>query len=173
ALFEEPTVEAFAQRIEEARASAAGAPAPLPPILPVPRVGDPPLSFAQQRLWFLDRLAPDNPFYNISGAVRLTGALDAAALRPAFQEIVRRHETLRTAFRLAGDGRPVQAIEARLEFPVPLLDLAAVPAERLENELGRLLRDEAGRPFDLARSPLVRASLIRCAAREHTLLVSL
>ena len=65
----------------------------------MPRTGEPPLSFAQQRLWFLDRLAPDNAFYNVFGAVRMTGELDVAALRRAFQEIVRRHESLRTTFR--------------------------------------------------------------------------
>ncbi|MGH3847239.1 MAG: amino acid adenylation domain-containing protein, partial [Pseudonocardiaceae bacterium] len=100
ALFEAPTVEAFARRIIAARE---GESAAAPSLVPLPRAGDPPLSFAQQRLWFLDRLAPDNPFYNVFGAVRLAGALEVEALRRAFQEVVRRHETLRTTFRLV-DG---------------------------------------------------------------------
>jgi hypothetical protein len=79
------------------------------PIRPVPRDRELPLSFAQQRLWFLDRLAPDNPFYNMFGAVRLTGALDLDALRGAFREIVRRHEALRTSFQ-PGERGPAQVI---------------------------------------------------------------
>jgi amino acid adenylation domain-containing protein len=165
ALFEAPTVEELAARI----ASEGGAPS-LPPIVPLPRAGDPPLSFAQQRLWFLDRLAPDNPFYNLYGAVRLTGALDVPALERAFQEIVGRHETLRTTFRLVA-GRPVQSIAAELPFSVPVIDLSGVTGGG--GELQRLSAEETGRPFDLARGPLIRAFLFRLGAGEHTLLLNL
>jgi pristinamycin I synthase-3/4 len=167
ALFESPSLAELAARIELERS-----PVPAPPILPRSqendsRAIDPPLSFAQQRLWFLDQLAPGNPFYNVSGMVRLTGLLDVAALRQAFQEIIRRHESLRTTFR-AGGGDPVQVIAPEADLPVPLIDLAASGGE-----LERLTGEEAWRPFDLARGPLVRAQLIRLGAREHSLLVSL
>jgi amino acid adenylation domain-containing protein len=141
-------------------------------ILRVPRDRDLPLSFAQQRLWFLDRLAPDNPFYNMFGAVRLTGALDLDALRGAFRAIVHRHEALRTSFQ-PGERGPVQVIAPPPAFEVPLVDLEGLAEGARQRELARLSGDEARRPFHLARGPLVRAALLRIAAREHTLLVNL
>jgi amino acid adenylation domain-containing protein len=174
--FEAPTVAALAARIDLERLGAhASTP---PPIVPVPRTADLPLSFAQQRLWFLDRLAPDNPFYNMFGAVRLSGHLDLAALRRAFREIVRRHEALRTTFH-PGDGRPVQVIAPAPAFDVPLVDLmdlrnlAGLGENLLRLELTRLSSGEALRPFDLARGPLFRAGLLRLAEQEHTLLINL
>ncbi len=169
AFFEAPTVTALAARIDGERR---GEPAPPSPILRVPRDRDLPLSFAQQRLWFLDRLAPDNPFYNMFGAVRLTGALDLDALRGAFREIVRRHEALRTTFQ-PGEHGPVQGIAPATSFEVPRVDLEGLAEDLRRRELARLSGDEALRPFDLARGPLVRAALLRSAAREHTLLVNL
>jgi amino acid adenylation domain-containing protein len=163
ALFEAPTVAALAARVGLAAGPLA------PPLVPQPRTGDLPLSFAQQRLWFLDRLAPDNPFYNMFTVVRLSGALDRAALQQAFQEIVRRHEALRTTFRLAG-GRPVQVIDPAPSFEAPLVDLTGLPAAG--PELARLADEESQRPFDLSRGPLLRASLVRLGAAEHTLLVN-
>ncbi|HEX5717560.1 MAG TPA: condensation domain-containing protein, partial [Thermoanaerobaculia bacterium] len=166
ALFEAPTVAELAARIrQEGRGPAA-------PLVSVSREGDLPLSFAQQRLWFLHRLAPDNPFYNVYSALRLSGPLDVEALQSAFREIVRRHETLRTSFRLAG-GRPVQAIDPRPSFQVSLVALDALAEEILQAELTRLSSAEAQRPFDLSRGPLLRAVLIRQRAREHTLLVNI
>jgi amino acid adenylation domain-containing protein len=178
-LFEAPTVAELAARIDQ-EGRGAGTPAP-PPIVPVPRSGNLPLSFAQQRLWFLDRLAPDNPFYNVPGAVRLTGNLDVlhiGALRRTFREIVRRHEALRTTFPLM-DGQPIQAIAPVPGSLVPVIDLeipglgSGLSEETLRAELARLSREEALRPFDLARGPLFRAHLIRLGAREHTLLINL
>ncbi|MFL6291049.1 MAG: amino acid adenylation domain-containing protein [Thermoanaerobaculia bacterium] len=169
AFFEAPTVTALAARIDGERRGEHAQPSP---ILPVPRDRDLPLSFAQQRLWFLDRLAPDNPFYNMFGAVRLTGALDLDALRGAFREIVRRHEALRTTFE-PGSGGPVQVIAPPPALDVPLVDLEGLADDVRRRELARLSADEARRPFNLARGPLVRAALLRIAAREHTLLVNL
>ena len=170
-IFESPTVAALAERVASLREGPS-----VPPIRPVPRTGDLPLSFAQQRLWFLDRLAPDNPFYNIFGAVRLTGALDVEALRRTFREIVRRHEALRTTFRVV-DGHPIQAIAPMLGFEVPLINLHGflseqTATERVRAELARLSIEERLRPFNLARGPLVRAYLVRLAPREHTLLLN-
>src|SRR5216110_184315 len=90
-----------------------------------------PLSFAQQRLWFLDQLEPGNPFYNIAAAVRLVGALDVAALRRCFNEIVRRHEALRTRFESI-DGTPVQVIADALVLALELTDLGELPAGERE-----------------------------------------
>ncbi|HLL46877.1 MAG TPA: amino acid adenylation domain-containing protein, partial [Longimicrobiaceae bacterium] len=104
-LFEAPTVAALAERVEAALPDAVA----VPPILPAPRDGDVPLSFAQERLWFLDHLEPGSPFYNVPGALRLRGPLDAAALEWAFGEIVGRHEALRTVFPSRG-GRAVQTV---------------------------------------------------------------
>ncbi|HZF12136.1 MAG TPA: amino acid adenylation domain-containing protein [Thermoanaerobaculia bacterium] len=170
-IFEAPTVAALAEKIAELREGPSA-----PRILPMPRRGDLPLSFAQQRLWFLDRLAPGNPFYNMFSAVRLIGILDVDALRRTFQKIVWRHEALRTTFSLAGD-HPSQVIAPLQGFEVPLVDLkglaTAVPEELWRAELARLSNAESRRPFDLARGPLFRVCLVRLAAREHTLLVNL
>src|SRR5206468_1778360 len=97
---------------------------------------DLPLSFSQERLWFLDRLQPGSPAYNIPAAVRLAGALDGAALRRALAEVVRRHEALRTTFAVGRSG-PVQTIAARLAPAVPAVDLGALPAARREAEVRR------------------------------------
>ncbi|HEY3481421.1 MAG TPA: condensation domain-containing protein, partial [Streptomyces sp.] len=164
ALFEAPTVAAFAARVETARRS--GAP-PLPPLTPVERQAEPPLSFSQERLWFLDQLEPGSAVYHIPAALRLQGELDAAALERAFAGLVARHEALRTAFPAVA-GRPVQRIAPAAPFTLPLIDLAAGP-----DALERLVREEARRPFDLARGPLLRATLVRLGPAEHVLLVTL
>src|SRR5262249_29166646 len=126
ALFDAPTVAGMAEEIERIRL-ATDAPR-LPPILPVPRHRALPFSFAQQRLWFVDQLAPGNPFYNVPLAVRLWGALDVAALEKALSEIVRRHEVLRTTFETV-EGRPVQVIAQTMRPTLPLEDLRALPEE--------------------------------------------
>ncbi len=170
ALFEAPTVAELAVRIGQEGIGRIGS---IGRIDPRPSgAGDLPLSFAQQRLWFLDRLAPDNPFYNVFNPLRLSGALDVAALRRAFREIVLRHEGLRTTFPETA-GRPRQVIDPAAEFLLPLVDLAGLTGNEGRSELTGLLRAEALRPFQLARGPLFRATLIRHAPREHTLLVNL
>src|SRR4029077_1027137 len=105
ALFEEPSVAGFARRVE---AALQGGETPAPPIVRVPRDRPLPLSFAQQRLWFLDRLEPGRAVYNVPMAVRLRGRLDVAALAAAFAGVARRHEVLRTVYRQAADGSAVQ-----------------------------------------------------------------
>jgi myxalamid-type nonribosomal peptide synthetase MxaA len=121
-----------------------------------------PLSFAQQRLWFLDRLEPDSPFYNIPVALRLTGYLNVAALTQSFNEIVRRHEILRTVFEIEEGGEPVQHILPSLALAVERIDLTVVPQDRAV-DWQRRCRDEAGKPFDLCQGPLIRASLLMLA----------
>jgi amino acid adenylation domain-containing protein len=168
-LFEAPTVAALARWIAPALTGERDG--GVPAIGRANREERLELSFAQSRLWFLDRLVPDNPFYNMFAEVRLSGELDLAALRAAFQEIVRRHEALRTTFRLA-EGTPVQVIAEPAGFAVPTIDLERLPEERVSGEQGRLAQGESLRPFDLARGPLFRAALIRRSAREHTLLLN-
>ncbi len=125
-----------------------------------------PLSFAQERLWFLDQLDPGSAGYNLTTALRFTGSLDAAALARGLDEIVRRHGSLRTTF--AGlDGRPAQVVHAAVELQHPLIDLGALPEAPRAAELRRLAAAEASRGFDLARGPLLRAVLLRLSEREH------
>jgi hypothetical protein len=138
----------------------------------VGRGGHLPASFAQARLWFLDQWEPGSPAYNIAAAVRLAGPLFAPALARALNEIVRRHEALRTRF-AAVDGQPVQVIAPRLEVPLPVVDLGALPESEREPEARRRAREEALRPFDLAHGPLLRASLLRLGDREHVVLLTM
>jgi amino acid adenylation domain-containing protein len=172
-VFSEPTLAALAVRIAELSGASE-----VPPLLPVPRIGDLPASFAQERLWFLDRLDPGSALYNVPAALRLEGRLDVAALAWALGETVRRHEALRTTFP-AVDGRPVQVIHpepAGAGVEIPVADLRALPGGiggPRERELGRLVAFEARRPFDLARGPLLRAAVVRLAERDSALLVTL
>src|SRR6185295_4202271 len=171
AVFEEPTLGGLAATVERAQRDQAGL-TPPPPIAAVPREGTLPLSFSQQRLWFLDQLEPGSFAYNLAGALRLAGPLDVAALARVLDEIVRRHESLRTTF-AGGDGEPVQVVAAPAPFPLPVVDLAGLPAARREAEAARLAAAEAQRPFDLHRGPLLRMSLLRLAAWEHVLVTAM
>ncbi|HEX3529757.1 MAG TPA: non-ribosomal peptide synthase/polyketide synthase, partial [Thermoanaerobaculia bacterium] len=167
ALFETPTVEALAVRLA---GEAPGAPAA--PLVPVPRNGDLPASFAQERLWFLDQLEPASPLYNVAGAWLLSGPLDPAALERSLAAIVERHEALRTTF-AAVDGRPVQVVHAGMPVGLPLADLGGLPAAARAGELARRVAAAARRPFDLTRGPLLRVCLVRLESAEHALLVSM
>jgi amino acid adenylation domain-containing protein len=170
ALFASPTVAGMAVQVVELRRSAAGMAAP--PILPVSRDEALPLSFAQQRLWFLDQLEPNSPFYNNPVALRLSGGLDVAALERSLNEIVRRHETLRTTF-AAVDGRPVQVIAPALSVSLPVTDLRDLPETEREAEALRLATEEARRPFSLAHGPLLRFGLLRMADEEYIALLTM
>lgn len=119
-----------------------------------------PLSFAQQRLWFLDQLAPGSAAYNLPRAVRLLGILDVSALQRSLDVIVSRHETLRTTFSMV-DGHPVQVIRPALQIPLSRVDLIADPEAASESALHNVLNEEAARPFDPEESPLLRAVLER------------
>ncbi|MET0395816.1 MAG: amino acid adenylation domain-containing protein, partial [Longimicrobiaceae bacterium] len=169
ALFEEPTIAGLAGHVETLLSDGAGA---APPIGRVSREGALPPSFAQQRLWLVDRLEPGSPAYNMPGALRLRGAVDVAALRAALGALARRHESLRTTFEERG-GAPVQVIHPPAPVPLPLADLRVLTAERREAEAERLAAEEALRPFDLARGPLLRSALVRLGDAEHVLLITL
>jgi amino acid adenylation domain-containing protein len=170
ALFEAPTVEALATRIEEERGAGAGLLAP--PIVPAPRGRDLPLSFAQQRLWFLNQLEPGSPAYNLPAVLRLRGPLDPTALAAAVAGVVARHESLRTAF-VVETGEPVQVIRPAAPLPLPCVDLSALPPAAGAAEGGALAHAEVRRPFDLASGEPLRALLVRLAAEEHLLAFTL
>nr|MCU0507748.1 amino acid adenylation domain-containing protein [Anaerolineae bacterium] len=131
-----------------------------------------PMSFGQQRMWFLDQFQPGSAFYNIPSAIRLTGELNVTALRRALNEIVARHEALRTTFATV-DGRPSQLIAPSLTLDAPLIDLSSLPVAERETEAMRLAREEARGPFDLRRGPLLRAKLIRLGPAEHLALITM
>ncbi|HYG65509.1 MAG TPA: amino acid adenylation domain-containing protein, partial [Thermoanaerobaculia bacterium] len=161
ALFEEPTVADLAAVI------ARTAREELPPVEPAQRDRPLPLSFAQERLWFLDRFEPGSAAYNMPAAVRLTGRLGVPAFAAALGEIARRHEALRTTFGTGADGAPVQEIAPWEPLPLPVLDLSGLPSAVREEEARRLAVEEARRPFDLARGPVLRGGLVRLGEVEH------
>ncbi len=171
ALFETPTVAALAPRVDAAMRAGQGL--QVPPLVPVARDAGPmPLSFPQQRLWFLDQLTPGSALYNIPMALRLEGTLDVAALEYAFEELIRRHESLRTTFLLTGEQVLQVFAPAAQAWPLGVVDLCQLPEGSLEPEVRRLASEEAMRPFDLARGPLFRSTLLRLDAQQHVLLVT-
>src|SRR5437660_1665332 len=131
-----------------------------------------PLSFAQQRLWFLEQLEPDGCVYNIPAAVRLVGPLDVGALREALAALVTRHEALRTTFVVRGEV-PVQVVAERWALELPLTDLSAAPAGEREAELARVLRAEARRPFNLGADLMLRGLLVRLGEQDHVVLLTM
>jgi alpha-ketoglutarate-dependent taurine dioxygenase/acyl carrier protein len=169
-LFESPTIAELAKSIEATMK--AGQKLKAPPILPVPRDGKLPLSFAQERLWLVDRLEPNNTAYNMPAALRLVGSLNIAALEQSFNEIVRRHEVLRTTFTEV-DGQPVQVIAPSLTLKIPVVDLQALPETERDAEVLRLAAKETQLPFDLARGPLLRVTLLILGLSEHVLLLTM
>jgi len=168
ALFEEPTVRGLVPRIAESRG------AELPPLVRLRRDAPLPLSFAQRRMWLLDRLEPEGrAAYAIPMAARVRGPLDFEALAASIHELVRRHEPLRTVFHTGEDGEPVQIVrpmDAAAPVPVERLDLRAVSEGERETAVPRALVARALAPFDLAEGPLLRVALVRLADDEHVLL---
>ncbi len=173
ALFQAPTVAGLAQLLAEK-----GVANSAPSTAIQARTGSGParLSFAQERLWFLDQLEPGNPFYNVPLALRLRGALDVDVLERSLNEVVRRHEVLRARF-VAEGGSPVQIVRDADDCAVRLaertIDLQALPADARATRVDVLAREEAARPFDLAGDPLFRATLLRLAPDEAVLLVTM
>lgn len=162
-LFEAPTLGGTAKRLEALVKQQRGL--QTPPLVRVSRDGELPLSFAQQRLWFLDQLQPNSSGYNNAGALRLRGPLNVAALEKTLNEIFRRHEILRTSFR-ATRGNPAQVIAPHVNIKLPLIDADELEALHLINE-------ESRRPFDLASGPLWRMNLYRLGVEDHLLAVTM
>ncbi|MEG4966340.1 amino acid adenylation domain-containing protein [Microcoleus sp. B6-A1] len=142
------------------------------PIVPMGRDGNLPLSFAQQRLWFLDQLVPNNPFYNVPAALRLTGSLNFSALQQTFNEIVRRHEALRTTLAVVS-GQPVQRIAAAFHLPINVVDLRSLPKESRQTEANRLTAQEAQRSFNLSNDLLLRVTLLQLDDAEYLLMLNM
>ncbi|MEW6735066.1 MAG: amino acid adenylation domain-containing protein, partial [Acidobacteriota bacterium] len=170
ALFESPTVAGLAEQIDKLQSIWQGQ--LRSPIEPITRNGELSLSFAQQRLWFIDRLVPNSSAYNMPGAVRLIGMLDLIVLARSLNEIVRRHEILRTVFP-ESNGAPIQLINAAEILILPLIDLQLLTAQVGETETLRLAIAQAQQPFDLAQGPLLRVCLLQLDSREHVLLVTM
>ncbi|HEU4884058.1 MAG TPA: amino acid adenylation domain-containing protein, partial [Longimicrobium sp.] len=164
ALFAAPTLAGLAAQVEDARAAADGAER-IPPIQPLAATAEPPLSFAQERMWFLDRFSAGTGAYNVPAVLELAGSVDPEALRGALETLVARHEALRTRI-VEHDGRPVQQIAAAGSFALPVAEVA-------EEELDARLDEEARRPFDLSRDLPIRAALFRTAADAHVLIVTI
>ncbi len=165
-LWQNPTVAGMAAEASRKQA------VPAAPIQLISREGELPLSFAQARMWFFDQLEPENPAFNRPVALRLTGKLNVAALEQSLNEIVRRHEVLRASFPAVG-GVPVGAIAPNLSLSLPVTDISDLPDRERKVEAERRVAEDAQRPFDLARGPLVRASLLRLSSEEHRLLLTM
>lgn len=131
-----------------------------------------PLSFAQQRLWFLDQLEPGSAAYNLPRAIHLTGLLNAAALEQSFNEIVRRHETLRTTFETV-DGQPIQIIAPAFALTLPVVNLQELSESEREQKVRQLATEEAQRPFSLNKGPLLRVTLLQLSQVKHIVLLTL
>jgi natural product biosynthesis luciferase-like monooxygenase protein/amino acid adenylation domain-containing protein/FkbM family methyltransferase len=169
-LFERPTVAEFARALE---AALRREPEPHPlPLVPITGTAEKPMSYAQQRLWFLDQMQPGSAFYNLPGAIRLTGELDLTALERGLQEVVRRHEVLRLGFDSV-EGRPVPASGPQAHLHLPVTSLENFPEDEREEEARRILLEEAERPFDLAKGPMLRVQLLRLVPQSHLLLVTM
>ncbi|MBZ9779960.1 amino acid adenylation domain-containing protein [Pseudomonas sp. REP124] len=170
-LFEGGTLEQLAQAVDRQREAQNGLDSESE-IVPVPRDQMLPLSFAQQRLWFLDRFEGPSAAYNMGSVVRLRGALDIAALQAALQSVLERHESLRTAFQLKGD-QPVQVISPAPTVDLTPTDLSALAGDAQMQALQRLIDEQAARAFDLQQAPMLRASLLRLGQDDHVLQVVL
>jgi len=170
AVFENPTVAELAAAITAA--GRAGSGVSLPPVVPGSRAGAMPLSYAQQRLWLLDRMEPGNPNYNYPGGLRLSGGLNVSALNHGVNEIVRRHDVLRATFS-DHDGTPVQTIVPPRPASLPIVDLGSLTSEERERTIGQLAEAEAKRPFDLAQDPLLRITLLQLGEQENVILFNM
>jgi acyl carrier protein len=169
ALFESPTVRGLAIIVETIQRGNRGFVPP--PIAPVSRGAALPLSIAQQRLWILDQMEPNSPLYNVPRAIRMTGTLNEEALERALNGIVQRHEVLRTTYRVQNDG-PVQVIAPEMRVPFQVVDLGLLPPADREQEAHRIIQEECGKAFDLARDEMIRATLLKLDGQEHILFLN-
>jgi amino acid adenylation domain-containing protein len=169
-LFEAPTVAGLARQIEQELLKDEGIE------IPPPRAGvrpdEIPLSFAQQRLWFMDQLEPGSVAYLTPRALHFSGDLSAEALEQSLEGLIQRHESLRTTFEERA-GRPVQVIHPAQRFTLPVIDLQGLQPVKREAEIRSLASQEALRPCDLAKGPLLRVYLLRQETQEHVVLLTL
>jgi acyl carrier protein len=168
--FEAPTVAGLSALIADAQKGAHNGKAP--PLTRSSRDSEAPASFAQSRLWFLDQLEPGCPFYNLPLAVRVGGRLDVRVLRESLNEIIKRHEVLRTTFAMV-EGRPVQLIAETLAISVPVVDLSELHEQARENEARRLTAVEVSQAFDLAKGPLMRVCVFEFGPYDHEVIITM
>ena len=168
-LFELPTVAALAEHIDGLRREQRGL--STPPIVATPRVGPAPLSFSQQRLWFLHQLNPDLTAYNIPAVFQIKGPLGIAALERALNEVVNRHEVLRTRITEC-DGQPRQEIVSPMALTLPVINLAHLPEELIAAEVQRISTGDARHPYDLQEAPLMRVKLLKLKIHEQVLILN-
>ncbi|MGI2909660.1 condensation domain-containing protein, partial [Tolypothrix sp. VBCCA 56010] len=166
-LFELPTVAALAEYIATVQQTGQQRQTP---IVRVPRQPEMPVSFAQQRLWFLQQFEPESGFYNIPVAMRFQGQLNVAALEQSLNQIINRHEALRTNF-IQVNGQPMQVIASSSTLPLAVYDLQQLEPTGREIACRQLIIEEAAQPFDLASDLLMRASLFQLTEKEHVLLL--
>ncbi|HEX5083581.1 MAG TPA: amino acid adenylation domain-containing protein, partial [Blastocatellia bacterium] len=170
ALFEDPTVAALTRRVEQAKGPQKVS---LPRIAAVDRSGALPVSFAQERLWFLELMQPGSSLFNMSAAMRLDGDLNIDALGYSLNQVVRRHEILSAGFAIK-DGQPVVALpENPAELPLPVVAIESAPEAEQEAEVMRLAREESHTGFDFMQGPLIRARLLRLNTESHVLLITI
>ncbi|MEL4897612.1 amino acid adenylation domain-containing protein [Crocosphaera sp. Alani8] len=165
-LFEKPTIRSLSKVIEGEEKQE------IVSLKKIERSGELPLSFAQQRQWFLAQLEPDSPFYNIAIALRFKGSLNIVALTHSFQEVMKRHEVLRTGF-ITQDGKPNIAITDTTNLSIPVIDLSLIPLEKQEETITKLSQEEAQKPFNIESCPLLRVKLLRLTEEEHILLLTM
>ncbi|HEX7773007.1 MAG TPA: condensation domain-containing protein, partial [Pyrinomonadaceae bacterium] len=165
-IFESSTIAQLAQRIDSAERRTQSS--PLPPIRVMERPDELPLAYSQERIWFLQQLVPESRAYHFQATFRFKGRLDIPALEKSLNEMVKRHEIIRTTFPEIA-GRPRQVIHPPQQIPLPVVNLEAWPPSRKEEELQQLIQEEILKPFDLARLPLMRWMLYRLDEHEHLL----
>ncbi|MEC3420879.1 amino acid adenylation domain-containing protein, partial [Bacillus cereus] len=169
-LFEYSTVEALSKRIDQLRKGSEKR--EIPPLMPMERGGNIPLSYAQQRLWFIDQFAPNSALYNMPMACRLTGNWLPEALELGWNQLIERHESLRTVF-YEEDGHPMQQIQPYVFRPLLQMDLTKLSLEERERKLEQWIQTEVESPFDLEKGPLFRGKLIRISEEEWVLLCNM
>ncbi len=169
-LFAAPTIAGMAERIEQHRATSDDD--SIPHLVALDRTGPQPLSFSQERMWFLDQLEPDNPFYNLAAAVRVSGTFSRSAFQQAIDATVARHEALRTTF-IYTNGQPLQVIAEPSSVPIPSVDLRAVPAADRDALIQQMMDEEARQPFNLADGPLLRIRVLELGVQDHLVLFTM
>ncbi|WP_445628037.1 amino acid adenylation domain-containing protein [Nostoc sp. DSM 114167] len=167
--FEAPTISEIAQSIRQAQQEDIGCSVP---IQSIGRDGDLPLSFGQERLWFIDQLVPNHAFYNVPEAFRLRGVLNATILEQSLNEIINRHEVLRTTYSSL-NGQPIQVIHSTFPIKLLVVNLQGLSPDEQESQVRQFILEEAQRPFNLVQGPLLRTTLLQLSSQEHIFLLNL
>ena len=171
-LFETPTIAGIAETIATNKSNINKSQLTQTKIEKIEHQDKLPISFAQQRQWFLSQLEPESPFYNIPAAIQINGELDVLILERCFQEIINRHEVLRTAF-LTVEGKPVAQLSSVNEFKLSIVDLNNSTEIVQIQQVEKITREEAQQPFQLDKPPLLRVKLLRLNYQSHIILITL